>query len=370
MLRRLAGALRTGWTILGITLLLALALEGAYRLQGAIRRALSPAARGLPHPNASEPWWPAWDAAAGAVNGPSRFDPYRSWWALPFTSRWVHVDDRGERVTLPPLRQPPLRRILFLGGSVMWGYTVPDSLTIPSLVRAGLLARGDSLVELRNLAQPSYNATQGLITLMLELRGGYRPDLVISLDGNNDVLATVTEGHAGAAFGEGDLARRSAVGSRGFGASVAGLGRYSALLARLGRARHPTSTVTATRDGAVRCDSTAAAYTALEAMAEALGVRYGFQVLYLWQPHPATSVKPKSPWEQAIQAEPGFPALMQACTSEVEGAMRARGTLSFRSLTPIFDRDTVTVFLDGYGHLTPAAHRQVADSLLAWIPAP
>ncbi|MFN8650410.1 MAG: SGNH/GDSL hydrolase family protein [Gemmatimonadales bacterium] len=369
MLRRLAGALRTGWTFLGITLLFALGLEGAYRLQGAARSAVSPSARGLPHPNAAEPWWPAWDAAAGAVNGPSRFDPYRSWWALPFKSRWVHVDDRGERVTLPPLRRAPVRRILFLGGSVMWGYTVPDSLTIPSLVRAGLLARGDSLTELRNLAQPSYNATQGLITLMLELRAGYRPDLVISLDGNNDVLATITEGHAGAAFGERDLARRSAVGSRGFWASLLGLTRYSALLARLARSLHPTSAVTAAADRSVRCDSTLAAYTAVEAMAEGLAARYGFQVLYLWQPHPATSVKPKTPWEQAIRAEQGFPALMQACTAEVEGAMRARGTASFKSLAPMFDRDTVTVFLDGYGHLTPAAHRQVADSLLAWIPS-
>ncbi len=362
--------LQTGWLVLGVTLLLALGLEGAYRLQGAVRGALRGSSTTQPqHPNAAEAWWPAWVEADGAVNGPGRYDPYRAWWARPFASRWVHVDSRGERITVPTLPLRPARRILFLGGSVMWGYTVPDSLTIPSLVQQGLLARGDSGNEIRNLAQPSFNATQGLITLVLELRAGYRPDVVVSLDGNNDVLVQITDGHPGAAFGEAELARRSAVGTRGFLASLAGLTRYSALLTRLTRMVLPYAAVTGQTSGPPSCDSTASYYTAVVDMAESLGSSHRFGTLFLWQPHPSTSRKRLTPFEQGLKAEPGFAELMRACTATVERTMAAGPRSGFVSLTPMFDGDTASVFLDAYGHLTPEGHRRIAAAILSRLPA-
>jgi lysophospholipase L1-like esterase len=344
-----------------MTLLLGLMLEGLYRAQAALKESLR---RSSVHPNEAEPWWEQWAAADGIVNGPSRFDPYRSWWPTQFASRYVQVDSGGRRRTVPTPDPGPIQlRVLFLGGSVMWGYTTPDSLTIPSLVARRLRALGHTHVALVNLAQPSYNTTQGLISLLLELRAGARPDVVISLDGNNDVLATIREGRPGAALGEGDLAQRSAVGWRGLSASLLGLSRYSAVVRRLRKIPRPA------REGATggaegqSCAETAQYYVRLVASGEALGRELGFQAVYLWQPHWATTGKPFTAWERSIDAEAGFPALMRRCTALVDSLMAERRDSAFVSLAHLFDSDSATIFLDEFGHMTPAGNQRVASQL-------
>jgi hypothetical protein len=353
-----AGALRTAWLILGLTLLLTLGLEGLYRAQGAVRNARHPSP---PHPNSAEPWWSDWVRADGAVNGPSRYDPYRGWWALPFESGYVRIDSLGQRRTVPPARGTGELRVVFLGGSVMWGYTSPDSLTIPSLVSQRLHAMGHHGVDLRNLAQPSYNTTQGLVSLLLELRSGSRPDVVISLDGNNDVLAAVLEHRAGAIVSEGDLARRSAVGWRGLGANVVGLLRYSELVRRL-MGRTPQSPASRGA-GAGLCDDVAGQYAQLVRAAEGLGYEFGFRPVFLWQPHLATTGKSQTPWERAIRIDPAFADCLRRADARIDSLMARTGDRTFRSLTHLFDADSATIFLDPYGHMTQAGNGRVADFL-------
>lgn len=355
------------WLVLGATLLFGFALEGLYRGQAAVRGYFRDPGSELVHPNATEPWWSYWVETDGAVNGPSRYDPYRAWWALTEQSRWVNVDSAGRRVTVPlPDPGPVTRRIVLLGGSVMWGYTVPDSLTIPSLLARQLHAAGERHVEVLNLAQPAYNATQGLATLQLALRAGYRPDVVVSLDGNNDVLAALTDGHPGAAFGETDLARRSAVGWRGFWSNVAGLLRYSALMQRLNRFMTPRA-AKGTATSVAGCDTTAHYYANLVASAAALGRRFDFQPYFVWQPHWATTRKPLVPWEAAIRSLPGFPEAMRGCTAAVESLMAGTHDSSFVSFTRIFDGEEAAIFLDEFGHMTPAGNQRVAESIAELI---
>jgi hypothetical protein len=258
---------------------------------------------------------------------------------------------------------------LFLGGSVMWGYTTPDSLTIPSLVARRLRALGYPRVELSNMAQPAYNTTQGLITLLLELRGGARPDVVISLDGNNDALAALREGHAGAALGEGDLARRSAVGWRGLGANLLGLSRYSALVRRL-VAFYQEGRVGGTAGSEGRsCDDIAQQYVRLVAAGETLGRGLGFAPVFLWQPHWATTGKPLSAWERSIRAEPGFVALLRRCTVVVDSLKAERPDSAYVSLTHMFDSDSGTIFLDEFGHMTPQGNERVAGRVAEMLVA-
>jgi hypothetical protein len=240
----------------------------------------------------------------------------------------------------------------------MWGYTSPDSLTIPSLVALRLRDLGYQDVETLNLAQPAYNSTQGLITLLLEIRNNRRPDLVVSLDGNNDVLAELRERRAGAILGESDLALRSAIGWRGLRANLLGLLRYSALVRRL-LAMAPAPAPVAPEG----CDAVASQYLAVIRSAEALGREFGFRVIYAWQPHLGTSGKRLSQWERAIQVEPGFMDRMRTCTGAVAARTGGLSDSVFVSLSSLFDEDTTTVFLDGLGHLTPAGNGRVANRL-------
>lgn len=358
LLRRLVSFLRTAWLIVGISLLLGFLLEGLYRAQGGLRSMIT--AQGPRHPNARESWWSEWEAKEGAVNGPSLYDPYRGWWAAPYASRWVHIDSAGHRLTRPAPERRGGPRILFLGGSVMWGYTTPDSLTIPSMVARQLHDSGFAGAEVVNLAQPSYNLTQGTVSLVLELREGRHFDAVVSLDGNNDALAYFTEGHPGAAFGEKDLARRSAVGWRGFWSNVIGLSRYSSLVARLARLVGPGRDGQHGGAGQLPCDTVASYYANLVAVDETLGQSAGFRPIMFWQPHWATTGKSLTAHEAAIRSPAGFPGLMRSCTAAVESLMTARGDSAFVSLTRLFDGDSSDIFLDEFGHLTPRGNGAIA----------
>lgn len=352
----LVGAARAAWLVLGVTLCLVLLLEGSCQARERIlaRRRPRPT-----NPLAAEPWWPQWARAGGAVNGPSRYDPYRAWWATPYNSPYVNVDSLGRRRTVPgPGPGPVGLRVWFLGGSVIWGYTAPDSLTIPSLVARQLQALGGRGVEVVNLAQPSYNTTQGLATLLLELRSGRVPDIVISLDGINDVTALMTEHQPGTILNQGDLARRSAIGWRGFRANLFGLLRYSALVRALVIRPEPVPSPGTQEQ---ECGELASQYAQLVQAGAGLGRTFGFKAFYFWQPDRATTRKPMTAWERAIEGEPPLLPLMRRCTEAVDAVMAARRDSSYVSLTRLFDGDTATIFTDPYGHLTSPGNRRIAD---------
>src|SRR6266702_899347 len=154
--------LRDAWLILGLALACFLGLEGLHRGQRGLRAALlgSSAELSLPpgHPYAGLAWYPDYvrsyprfqDTHLGTYG---RYDPYRGWWARPYTSKYINIDSAGRRVTVEALDASSARlRLFLLGGSKMWGIA-RDSSTIASLVAAELRARGVHNAEVVNLGQ-------------------------------------------------------------------------------------------------------------------------------------------------------------------------------------------------------------------------
>jgi lysophospholipase L1-like esterase len=100
-------------------------------------------------------------------------------------------------------------QIIALGGSAMWGWMVPDSLTIPSLLQKNLNERlGRGSCSVRNYAENGYVSTQDLIRLILSLQRGERPSMVIMYDGFNDVLAACENAAAGTVIGQSGIEAR------------------------------------------------------------------------------------------------------------------------------------------------------------------
>src|SRR2546422_2514999 len=131
----------------------------------------------------------------------------RGWWPEPQAARYVHVDSAGRRVTIQPSPSAAgSRRLLLLGGSAMWGYTARDSFTIPSQVARRLAGAG--AVEVVNLGQAAFTLTQEVTTLLLELRRGDVPDVVVFLDGSNGVATTFQSGSPGHVLNEAMFADR------------------------------------------------------------------------------------------------------------------------------------------------------------------
>ena len=194
-----ARAARDAWLVLGVVVIGIIALELTYRGQAEIRTWFRGDAPTTPpplrpgHPHAGQPWWSEWQAGAGGV--PIHFDPYRTLWPDPLDGPYVNIDEYGRRNTYRSHDSSESHLVVFaLGGSAMQGYTARDDFTIPSFMAKECERRGHPGVQVVNLAQSTVNVTQGVITLILELRANRIPDKVVFLDGINEVAPPFNAG--------------------------------------------------------------------------------------------------------------------------------------------------------------------------------
>lgn len=360
-------AVRDGWMIVGITLALFFLAELAYRAQGAIRRSLRgeslhPSLAG--HPYERERWFAAFDPDRPQRTA-WRYDPYRGWWPLSYAAPGITVDSAGLRLAGRPPAARPARRVFLFGGSAAWGYTARDQHTIAAALERALRARGLDDVEVLNFAQSSYNATQGTISLLLQLREGTVPDAVVFFDGNNDVSATFQHGVAGTTLNQALAADRWRAGRSGLLGEAADLTRHSLLMQRLQTAvgRAPIGQPVRPAAGEV-CGDVAKYYRNLTRTVTGIAQAYNFHALFIWQPMLATSRKMRSSWERKIvEWAPGYDALVRECSAFVDSLMATERGTHYVPLHSLFDRDTATVFVDNWGHTTERANDVIANRI-------
>lgn len=366
-LARVAAVVRDGWLMLGIALVLLVALEVAYRSQANLRRALrdEPRVR-VPsgHPYESQAWWTEWSLGEGAWR--NRYDPYRATWPRPQVGRYLNIDSAGRRQTVQPGLDSAgsTRRVYLLGGSTMFGYTTRDEWTIPSQMADLLLEAGIQDVQVVNLGQSTFNITQGLITLALELRAGRVPDAVAFLDGNNEVAPAFQSGRPGTVLNEDLIAAevRSTPPP-----VISRIATSFSFIQRLGRAvgldGPPEPRVAAPAADEI-CPGVAETYLGAVSVIEGLGTAFGFDVVFFWQPMLATTAKDLTPFERSVRAEGTWGQTVRECTNEVVRQAESHAVGRFVPLTDLFDGDTATVFIDDYGHVTEIANRQIAGAML------
>jgi lysophospholipase L1-like esterase len=375
-MRKYLHAARDGWSIIGLSLLAVFAVEAGYRLQASVRRSAReslarPRAESKAlHPNAAQAWFEA-ETASGPLhrrNDPLRYDPYRGWWLNPVTSPRANIDSAGLRVTPQRSATSGSKRLVFaFGGSTMWGFQAADSTTIPAQIARRLHDRGAVDAQVVNFAQSAYNVTQGVISLMLELRRGNIPDVVVFLDGHNDVAAAFF-GSPGQIMNQGRAEQTFLLGRRRFSEELVGLGRHSALVTRLQQigsrssSRHP-----AQRTASELCDSVASQYRNLVRMVEGLGREFGFSALFFWQPLLANSSKRKTSWEASIRSPRGFREALRTCSQRADSLLKDRMGKTYFPLHAVFDPDTSSVFLDDYGHVTERGYGIIADHMVGPI---
>ena len=213
--RRMIGGLRaglklaqTGWSIVGISLLLLLAVDrGAKWLleRGSFQYSQKRLAE--LQPEGDRDWIDAFVAERGDTEFTSaavRWEPFAYWRSAEHRGQFFNVDAAGLRRTVnpaPPADAKAVRRVFLFGGSAMWGDSVRDEHTVPSLLAQKLVQEGYA-VEVTNFAQLGYVSTQEWIALALELRRGNVPDLVVFFDGANDVGAAAANYRPGVSINE------------------------------------------------------------------------------------------------------------------------------------------------------------------------
>ncbi|MGO8900064.1 MAG: SGNH/GDSL hydrolase family protein [Isosphaeraceae bacterium] len=382
-LGRILPWLQTGWSILGVTLvmvvLLELGLRGVFLIKDRWKPQIPPDPRVVSEVRDGGAWLPLHYRELEALS--DRWHPYVYFRQRPFPGQTVTVQADGLRATWQPppwqggdTRTRPLK-ILMLGGSSLWGFGARDDETIPSLIARGLHDRGVR-AEVRNLAEIGYVSTQEVIALHRELQQGYRPDLVLFYDGVNDTTSALLEGQPTVTTNEvnrvrefnilqsparlasaltGNLIQNSALyrfaGSLG---SRAGLGRVK-------QPRAPADTeLVGLAMGVVR------GYAANLELVEALGRTYGFRPVFVWQPDIFS--KPRLvPFEAEEKAKLAWAiSLFSEVHRQLERADALVSNSGFLNLSGIFSETESLQFLD-FCHTTEEANSRIAGVLVSRI---
>ena len=306
------------WLVLGVCLLILLSLEACYRLQGAGRRAVRAVLSDAPatHPYAAFDWYAGFLREEQQSNA-LVWRSYVYFRRRPFAGQYINVDSLGRRRTVQPeLAAGEHETVLFFGGSTMFGSPQRDAFTLPSRLAARMerLPAPERQVRFVNLGETGYVFTQSVLELLMQLRAGARPQVIVFYDGINDVMSALQSGAGGLPQNEQNRAREFALGRVLFNwktdaaaelsaaATLAslGLGRLQIVqrLGALGAA--PAQSGNSADSIAARV---AASYTETARIVEALANEYGFQALYVWQPTLHSTRKALTPHEAALRRE-------------------------------------------------------------------
>ncbi len=367
-------AVRTGWNLLGITLVM---LVVVVMFLVVVRKASSGSddrAERDDHPYRRLAWYPAYLAEYDA-SLQMEWAPYVYWRRRPMSGTTVNVDSGGIRRTVQGVKAgAPVRQVFFLGGSTMWGTGQRDAFTIPSLVAAALAADDTANVVVTNYGETGYVFTQEVLQLEMLLRDGARPDVVVFYDGINDAASSSMSPRCGLPQNETRRAFEFALGrvltqrtTRDVGSLVRTM--RERLSIRPGGVPGSSQVDTAAiAHGIVDC------YARTAALVEALAGTYGFQVLYFWQPTPASTTKPFTAFEAALvdtsSTEPVhvmLRTLNRRAAATIDSAMQPIVGRRFRNLSGALDGDTATVWLDFIGHVTERANAVIAGAMVAPI---
>ncbi len=129
------------------------------------------------------------------TNIKARWAPYVYWRMREMSSDTVNIDALGRRKTVQNVIANETNLLVYMfGGSTLWGWGVPDQHTIPSEVASLLNQKNIKIV---NYGEQGYVNTQSYLQLLLALRRGERPDVVIFYDGFNDLLVPTFHYDAG-----------------------------------------------------------------------------------------------------------------------------------------------------------------------------
>ena len=385
--------IRDLWLVAGATVLLIVVLESGYRFYDMVSTTIanrSADAKGPPSPFEATAW--AADYWIGhAKEEAVEWAPYVYVRNPTFDAPHHSVDRLGHRVTPQPVAAAPggrTVRVFFMGGSTTFGWFQRAEHTIPAEAarRLQTLLGNTARVEVTNFGVPGHTFTQEILELILQLRAGARPDVVVFYDGINDVMATVQNKRAGLPQNESNRVQDFVRGRREASEDKPGLVNdlltvKHMLGTALSRLWFAKQVVNWARAGG---PSTAAPPELAEQLAksivqihaenarvvEALAASYGFQAIYVWQPALLSTQKPLTAHETWLRrVEVGnfvrtvrdvhmiVPKLIGPAMAPVAGDR-------FIEATALFHDDADEVFVDLFGHTYERANPRIVDVLM------
>lgn len=298
--------------------------------------------------------------------------PYVYWRRIPYQGKYINVDEAGIRRSwnATPSQAPGQVRIFVFGGSTLWGTGARDEFTIPSLLSKKLSTRYARGVWVTNFGEAGYVNTQEIITLMLELRRGNRPDIAVFFDGYNDSASALQNGVAGIPQNEpnriAEFNSRSRLNLREGFVNRLALYRFSRWASR-SILRPAVRAQRATASTEPLADATVSAYLHNVEILTALSRTFGFHVVFFWQPTLYTkqslSARERRLYEQSERYFNGAALLFGAINSGLKGRLAEGRYPQVTDLSSMFGDDGDTVFIDQYNHPSEAGNDRIAEAI-------
>ncbi len=313
--------------------------------------------------------------------------PYVVWRTNPVVrSNILTISEDGYRLVPGASEDLDAFRVFLFGGSTLWGYGVSDSSTICSYLQDGLVALLDKPVAVSNFAQPGFASTQEVIELLLQLRDGNIPEIVIFFDGVNDVWNAYASGQVGGHHGQEQVAARVEGRSEEF--------EIPPIFEQMLKHSNLWLLVTSLHDNApeggdvdvedlvtyntmgLDRDSLAAVVVATYlrncAVVEALAESYGFECLFVWQPCIWIGAKPLTPDEEVLalggteyrfnSEDQAYRELLASAYERYEASLP--DTVQYSSFAHVFDQTSEGIFTDISGvHLNPMGNEIIATEI-------
>ncbi len=107
-------------------------------------------------------------------------------------------------------------------------------------------------------------------------------------------------------------------------------------------------------------------------MVRSLADEFGFAVIFVWQPTLSATKKRltdyeayRMAWEEGVGLE--LNSLLARCATTADSVLALHGDIDYVQLNGLFDSDTTTVFLDGFGHVTERANAIIGDTVAGLV---
>lgn len=336
-------------------------------------------------PMAGKPWVRDFNKEFDATRN-VQWEPYVYFRRIrPYHGKYVNIDSQGHRITPQPMTPTtPDARVFFLGGSTMWGSFQRDDHTVPAEAsrRLQALVGAGHRIDVTNLGEQGWVNSQEVVELMLQLRAGQRPDVVVFMDGINDPFATLQAGKAGIPENEQKRATEFALGRKldrtlyghGLASDIRAIGALALAvldhletMQKLRTLVHRPDAPILAADSAAR--ATAAVYEENVRIVEALSRAYDFTPIYLWQPTLHATDKKPTQFEarllKSIAANPLQRRLGETYREMpryLDSTMATIAHERFVDATHVFKDSTLPVFPDIVGHNTEESIPTIVDA--------
>ena len=332
-----------------------------------------------PDPRISQPYYADQEWSAAFWNDFSAaekfaYAPFVVWRRPPYSGQTITVDEQNRRVTPGAQCEADAFTVWAFGGSTMWGTGAPDWGTIPAYLQVGLSDQIGGPVCVQNFGQSAYVSSQSLIELVLQLKVGNVPDVVIFYDGVNDTFAAYQSGRTDA---HQNLSTLENVFSGGAQQSLGevlsdelGENTYTVdLLDRLFEDVDSGELITYATMG-IAADDLAAqiveTYLDNYAFVAALAEVYDFDFAFFWQPVIFDGDKDLTAYEIGLR-DRNDPALAELFEATYAALRDARSDYpKLYDLSGALDGETETSYSD-FMHITPPANQIIAEAMLPEI---